>query len=88
MHAVAIWVDYQLNETSRWSTYGGLLTGGAGDGNAGRRGDVHKKQMLRFLSKPLDVKGGDTAAAAAAVLTVSGRFDVEGGCMGFEVVEP
>lgn len=42
--------------------------------------------MLRFLSKPLDVNGGD-AAAAAASLTVSGRFDVEGGCMSFEVVE-
>ncbi|CAM9336327.1 unnamed protein product [Ectocarpus fasciculatus] len=83
VHAVAIWVDYQLNETTRWSTFGGLLRGRAGDGNAERRGGVHQKQMLRFLSKPLDV-----SSAATAVLTVSGRFDVEGGCMSFEVVEP
>ncbi|CAB1110983.1 unnamed protein product [Ectocarpus sp. CCAP 1310/34] len=88
VHAVAIWVDYQLNETSRWSTYGGLFRGGGGDGNAARRGGVHEKQMLRFLSKPLDVNGGDASASAASVLTVSGRFDVEGGCMNFEVVEP
>ncbi|CAM9565876.1 unnamed protein product [Ectocarpus sp. 12 AP-2014] len=88
VHAVAIWVDYQLSETSRWSTYGGWFRGGAGDGNAGRRGGVHEKQMLRFLSKPLDVNAGDSSASAAAVLTVSGRFDVEGGCMSIEVVEP
>ncbi|CAN0132511.1 unnamed protein product [Scytosiphon promiscuus] len=84
VHAVAIWVDYQLDETSRWSTFGGVVRGGQGDGESGRRGGVHEKQMLRFLSKPLEVERGDAAAA----LTVSGRFDVEGGCMSFEVVEP
>lgn len=84
LHAVAIWVDYQLDETSRWSTFGG----GRGDRESRRRrGGVHEKQMIRWLSKPLVV---DAAAAfsSTAVLTVSGRFDVEGGCMSFEVVEP
>ena len=79
LHAVAIWVDYQLDETSRWSTFGG--------GESRRRGGVHEKQMVRWLSKPVVV---DDAAASSpdAVLTISGRFDVEGGCMSFEVVEP
>lgn len=81
MHAVAIWVDYELDETSRWSTFGG----GRGGGEPGRRGGVHEKQMLRFLSKPVEVGG---SGAAAAVLMVSGRFDVEGGSMSFDVVEP
>lgn len=84
LHAVAIWVDYQLDETSRWSTFGGA---GGGDGESRRRGGVHEKQMIRWLSKPVVV---DDAAASApdAVLTISGKFDVEGGCMSFEVVEP
>lgn len=82
LHAVAIWVDYQLDETSRWSTFGG----GRGDGVSRRRGWVHDKQMIRWLAKPVVV---DDAAAScpAAVMTISGRFDVEGGCMSFEVVE-
>lgn len=85
LHAVAIWVDYQLDETSRWSTFGEGRRGG--DGQSRRRGGVHEKQMVRWLSKPVVV---DDAAASspAAVLTISGRFDVEGGCMSFEVVEP
>lgn len=84
VHAVAIWVDYQLDETSRWSTFAGV---GRGDGQARRRGGVHEKQMVRWLSKPVVV---DDAAASspAVVLTISGKFDVEGGCMRFGVVEP
>lgn len=86
LHAVAIWVDYQLDETStsRWSTFGGGRRDG--DGESRRRGGVHEKQMVRWLPKPVVV---DDAAASspAAVLTISGRFDVEGGCMSFEVVE-
>lgn len=78
--------DYQLDESSRWSTFGRPVRAarGDGDGEPVRQGGVHEKQMLRFLSKPLTVERGDTAAA----LTVSGRFDVEGGCMSFEVAEP
>lgn len=78
LHAVAIWVDYQLDETSRWSTFGGRVRGGVGGGTGG---GTHHKQMLRFLPKPVKVDDVDHGP----VLTVSGRFDVEGGCMSFDV---
>lgn len=80
LHAVAIWVDYQLDESTRWSTFGGMIRPG---GNEGPPGGVHEKQMLRFLPKPVEVMG--SVDGGSANLKISGRFDVEGGDMSFDV---
>lgn len=91
LHAVAIWVDYQLDESSRWSTFG--VKTGVGKGGAvalggkcrenGGAGAGHEKQMLRFLSRSVEVDAGEDKATP--VVTITGRFDVEGGCMAFDV---
>lgn len=82
IHAVAIWVDYQLDEASRWSTLGGANRGG--DECSTASGGVYEKQMLRFLPRPEEVAGRQKGADGVK-LKISGMFDEEGGCMTFDV---
>lgn len=91
LHAVAIWVDYQLDEKSRWSTFrGGSRGRGGGTSAASVNGVDHSggegchKQMLRFLPSPIKVGPGGEHGIDGAV-TVSGQFDAEGGRMMFDV---
>lgn len=93
LHAVAIWVDYQLDEKSRWSTFrGGSRARGGGTSVASVDGDDHcggegyHKQMLSFLPSPIKV-GPGREHGIDGVVTVSGRFDAEGGRMMIDVKE-
>lgn len=84
IHAVAIWTDYQLDETGRWSSFGGSTKGGEGASLA--PGSLHEKQMLRFLPQPEQVaQTQSNAGMTYPRLEIQGRFDVEGGCMEFDV---
>lgn len=101
LHAVAIWVDYEMVEGgSTRTTFGaeprkvggdtiGAACSGDGQGTGGKHEAGHDKQMVRFLAKPVVVDDGREQAgggsAGGTTLTVKGRFDVEGGCMKFEV---
>ena len=80
LHAVAIWVDYELAEGSTRTTFGveprkeggdtiGAACLGESEG-AGKHEPGHEKQMVRFLARPLEVdvdRGGGTRPAGVEV---------------------
>lgn len=83
LHAVAIWVDYQLDESSRWSTFRGVGRTADGNGRLATEAGAHEKQMLRFLARPEKVVSAQ--GEEGIKLKVSGCFHEEGGCMTFDV---
>ncbi|CAM9327937.1 unnamed protein product [Sphacelaria rigidula] len=86
LHAVAIWVDYQLDESARWSTFGSTCLTGEGIERSMIQGSAHEKQMLKFLPRPEKVAAAaDEQGEKGVALKVSGRFDADGGRMTFDV---
>lgn len=85
IHAVAIWVDFQLDEKERWSTFFGA--GRKEDGVLGAPENTFEKQMLRFLPRPEVVpdRAGASGDEVAIRLKVEGRFEAGTGIMGFDV---
>lgn len=85
VHAVVIWVDYQLDDQTRWSTYYGANMVGM-DMSSPVFGSGHGKQMLKFLPRPqvVDSSTSKMGQGDRIAVQVRARFNAEEARMDFD----